>query len=356
MRPESILRRAALAALWAASVSGAFAEPRPLAKKEYRVYIVIDTMRDKFVELKDGFTASLDRLLAAEGAKASYSLFDTKADKATAAGIVKAIRDGSPDLVAVINNSAVFADANVTLKLPESKYKFVSENCMPEQSGVAKSWVRPGGNVTGVGVFMPFAPLIKLAQRIRPSYDKVVSWTWAATKPVNAYLEPELARACKETGVELIGIERMSSIEEETEFCLDAQKYGPDCIAIPLISAWVHRDGTPLVSLDKVFEWYRKNITSLSLISWDESSVSAGFAYAGTCIIWGDLGAQMAEKSLAVLRGANPGDLGWDYPRKYNVMVNLAAARQNGVEIPPQLLDAAYRVFTDFDGNYIGKK
>jgi ABC-type uncharacterized transport system substrate-binding protein len=91
-------------------------------------------------------------------------------------------------------------------------------------------------------------------------------------------------------------------------------------------------------------------------LTFDEAVIKEGFSPAGTCIIWYDLGAQMADKAMKVLAGANPGELGWDYPRKHNLIFNLAMAKQIGMKIPDELMVASYRVYTDFDGHFAGQK
>jgi putative ABC transport system substrate-binding protein len=75
----------------------------------------------------------------------------------------------------------------------------------------------------------------------------------------------------------------------------------------------------------------------------------------GACVIWGDIGAQAAEKGLKLIDGADPGSISWDYPRKYNIILNLAAAKRLGITLPQSLVNAAYRVYTDFDGHYVGQ-
>ena len=44
------------------------------------------------------------------------------------------------------------------------------------------------------------------------------------------------------------------------------------------------------------------------------------------------------------------------YPRKYNLLINLQAARSIGVTIPPNLLGAAYRVYSDDKGTFTGPR
>ena len=100
-------------------------------------------------------------------------------------------------------------------------------------------------------------------------------------------------------------------------------------------------------------EYSRENVF-IPLISYDEVTVGRG-ELAGTCVIWYDIGAQLAEKGILILGGTPPGDIPWDYPRKYNILLNLQNAKDLGIVIPQEIINAAYRVYTDYEGNFIGQ-
>ena len=127
-----------------------------------------------------------------------------------------------------------------------------------------------------------------------------------------------------------------------------------DLLLTGAVSAWVHKDGSFADMMKEETGFYRSEMR-IPEFTVEETSVEVN-SLAGTCIIWDDIGRQLGDKGLRVLKGENPGDIAWDYPRKYNIMVNLAEAKRLGIAIPKQVLDAAYRVFTDYDGNFIGKK
>lgn len=325
-----------------------------LDKKEYQVYIVLDTQFDKFLEVQEGFKASLDKQLAATGSKAVYTYLDTKLDPAQAATVVQAIKDGKPDLICMVNWPSAFADINVALKLPDPQYRIVSENCIPTQSGVAKTWKNPGGNITGVGVFVQYDSMIKAAKKVRPNLKEALFYTWDIMTALNAYFEPEITAACQREGIKLVEFKKVASSDETLEWLARMDREHPDAIVMAGIYPRVRSDGST-ADLAAEKDFFQQKIKHLLRLTYDETTIRVG-APVGTCVVWYDLGAQLADQGFKVLSGAKPGDLPWEYPRKFNLMFNLAMAKAINLQIPNELLSAAYRVYTDFDGHYAGQK
>jgi putative ABC transport system substrate-binding protein len=326
-----------------------------LDKQEYKVYIVSDSTRPWSADTQSGFKESLDKQLAAQGATAAYTVFETKADPAKAPEIVKAIQDGKPDLVLACNTPNGFADSQITAKLTDPAFKFVSLDPIPVEIGLVKSWAHPGGNVTGVGVFLQFTSAIKLAQKINPRLKKVAFVTWDAMNKVDDWFESEMKQAARDTGVQLVEFRRVANYEEEMAFYLDYVPKAADTFVMGGISPYVHKDGTPL---NPQVDWYsvvQKQLGSLLFVSYDDSTVANGLV-AATAVVWTDIGAQLADKAMKVLQGASPGDLPWEYPRKYNLIFNLQAAKDRGITIPQALISSAYRVYTDYKGDFAGQK
>lgn len=315
-----------------------------LDRKEYKVYVVVDILRPKFQEVVDGFREALDRELSASGARAAYTVFDTKTDPAAVQGILEAIRAGRPDLVCAVNSPAAFADRNISLKLSGPDFRIVSENCIPTQSGVAKEWQRPGGNITGVGVFVQMSSLLKMVKMIDPGYKKLVYFSWDRMTEINDWFVKELAE-----------VKYLSSAEDEFDFLLECDRRGREFFGIEGISSWVHRDGSYADMAVEESRFIKDKMMRFPIYGYDEAGVRSGMP-AGTCVVWHDLGAQLGEKGAKILQGARPGDLPWDYPRKYNIMLSLPAAKSLGIAFPQSLLGAAYRVYTDYEGGFLGSK
>jgi ABC-type uncharacterized transport system substrate-binding protein len=287
----------------------ALSEPASaLDKKEYRIYVVVDILRPKFQEVIDGFRETLDAGLSEAGAKAAYTVFDTKNDPATASGIIASIESGGPDLILAVNGPDSFADRNVSLKLSDPRFRFVSENCIPIQSGVAREWRRPGGNITGVGVFVQMNSMLKMAKMVDPRARKLIFFSWDRMTEINDWFVTELTEACEQEGIELAEVKYLASAEEEFEFLLACDEKSPEYFGIEGIAAWVHRDGSYADMSKLGADFIQNRMKLFPMYTYDETSVQLGIP-AGTCVVWRDLGAQLAEKGMNILQGMKPGDI-----------------------------------------------
>jgi putative ABC transport system substrate-binding protein len=63
----------------------------------------------------------------------------------------------------------------------------------------------------------------------------------------------------------------------------------------------------------------------------------------------------VAELGMKVIEGQNPGSIPWEYPRKFSIIINKMTADRLGIAIPSEILGAAFRIYTDYKGNYIGQ-
>jgi putative ABC transport system substrate-binding protein len=324
-----------------------------LEKKEYKIIIVSDTLSPWAVSIQDGFKETLDKQLAAGGAKAAYQVFDTKLDPKTIPDIQAAIDKTKPDLICTINYPTVFADNQITKNPANAGYRFVSENCIPVQSGLIKDTKVPGGNVTGVGVFLQFNSPIKLMKMINPQVKKLAYHSWDAMGVLNDWFEQEVRQSAKEEGIELVEFRRVASFEEEVAMLGEYDKKDNTYFLMGGISAFVHKDGSPVQPPEG--DDYIRSLKHLQYIAYDETAVQRMYI-GGTCVVWYDIGAQLSDKALKILNGTKPGSLPWEYPRKYNIILNRQAAKDKGIEFSSRLTSAAYRIYTDYEGNFTGKK
>jgi putative tryptophan/tyrosine transport system substrate-binding protein len=329
---------------------GAKAIPKGSA---FRILIVMDTIDDWSSGVRDGFIQRLDAILATSGSKASYEVLDTKLDPAEAASIKDRIEKEKPGLVCEINYPSGFADSQIALKLKGAEYRFVSENAVPVETGVVSSWAKPGGNVCGAGVFVQLNSTLKLIRKVDPSITRIFSYSWDAMKDINAWWEKELRRACAEEGFILEEFKAIRSHQEEMSFLKRFSSTSGDTAVMGCISAYVNDDGSPVNPVPTILKYIQESMKT-PFLTYEDSSVQQG-ALLGACVIWKDLGAQLADLGGRVLSGEDPGSIPWEYPRKHNIVINKMTADRLGIPIPQEVVNAAYRIYTDYQGGFMGK-
>lgn len=349
-----IYRLFLLAVTGVLALNGLGAQNTPIERREHSIFIILDTVDTWSTGIRDGIIASLDPVLRRAGASAVYTEFDTGLDPQKSVLIVEEIKKHRPDLIFVASYPDGFADTHITMKLRDPGYRFISENAIPVQTGLIRSWDNPGGNVTGVGVFVQLSSQIRIARTINPGLNKMVFYSWDIMTDLNAWLEEEIRSAARQEGIELVAFHRVKNLEEQFRLFREYDRKGSGYMAMIGISPFVHENGEPADANTLEPAFIRDNIRTTFFLSYDESIIKRAGSVAGASVIWSDIGAQMAEKGVQILRGSVPGDIPWSHPRKYNLLINLQSARSIGVVIPPNLLGAAYRVYSDDKGTFTG--
>jgi putative ABC transport system substrate-binding protein len=320
--------------------------------RTYRVFIVRDMDQEYSQAIESGFRERLDGILSEAGASAAYESFCDELDPAKADNIRARIEAEKPDIACMVNHPDAFADCSITQKLTGPDYRFVSENAIAVESGTISSLERPGGNVSGVGVFIRQNSSLKLLKRVAPGIKRIFSYSWIKMGRLNAWWKAELERACREEGFELQEFRQIRTIQEELAILEDFTGEHPGTALMGCVSAFENADGTPTDG-SETLPYYQDKIR-VPDIAYEDIAMKFG-ALMGACVIWKDLGAQLADKAGLILGGRNPGDIPWDYPRSYNIVINLKTAAWLGIDIPKDVLEASYRVYTDYDGAFMGK-
>jgi putative ABC transport system substrate-binding protein len=319
----------------------------------HTVYVVMDTVDDWSSQIRDGFIDRLDALLSEKSASAEYRFFDTRLDAATAAGIKAAIESGKPGLCCVINYPSAFADINITQKLRGAEYRFISENSIPIQSKTISSMEKPGGNVSGVGVFLQLNPNLRLIKKTMPEVKRIFSYSWDQMTLLNAWWKDEIERACREEGFILEEFRLIKSIQEEMAILEKFSDGKRDTAILSCVSAYVNDDGSP-ANANSLLVPYFQGRSRMRFMAYEDGVISMG-GLMGACVIWKDIGAQLADKAIRALAGENPGDLPWEYPRMYNIVINKKTADKIGLVLSQDILNASYRIYTDYSGTFMGK-
>ena len=236
------------------------------------------------------------------------------------------------DVIVTPGSNDTRAAKNATRSIP---IVFYSAGSDPVTLGLVESLSRPGGNVTG---FAQISSLLagKRLELLKETVPKLsrIAVLWDAQNSGSKEIWEESQARAKKLGLQLHSLRISRATELESSF-KDAMKAGSDALA-----------GTSGALLGSI----QKQTISLAVkhrlpaISARQSWVENGglLSYGPDDVEPYRRAALMVDK---ILKGAKPGELPVEQPTKFELVVNLKAAKQIGVTIPPNVLARADRVF-----------
>src|SRR5262245_18038950 len=204
----------------------------------------------------------------------------------------------------------------------------------PVGSGLVASLARPGGNITGLSTLSPelTGKQLELLKETIPKLSRVAV-LGTSTRPGTAQGLTETELAAGALGVRLQYLDVVSSKDIETAFG-EASKGRADAVLVL---------GSPILNSQ------RKQILDLAVkgrlpatYSRPEYVEEGGLMTYGVSI--SDLFRRSATYVDKILKGRKPADLPVEQPKKFEFIINLKAAKQIGLTIPPNVLARADRV------------
>jgi putative ABC transport system substrate-binding protein len=204
----------------------------------------------------------------------------------------------------------------------------------PVGSGFVTSLARPGGNITGLSTLRSelSGKRLELLKEIVPKLSRVALFG-TSTQPGNPQALKETELAAGAFGVKLQYLDVLAPKDIETAFRAagNGQAEAVFVLTGPVINA------------------QRKQIADLAAKS-RLPAMYPGREYveAGGLMSYGvnrnDLDRRAATFVDKILKGTKPADLPVEQPMKFDFVINLKAAKQIGLTIPPNVLARADRV------------
>jgi ABC-type uncharacterized transport system substrate-binding protein len=205
----------------------------------------------------------------------------------------------------------------------------------PVAAGIVTSLARPGDNVTGLSILAPelSGKRLELLKEIIPKLSQVA----VILNPTNLIHRHELQET--QDAAKVLGLQIDPVVEVR-----DSNSLEEGFVAISRARA---RALLPLT--DPIFGSMRDHIVSLAQSNrLPAMYFDAGFADAGGLMSYApsflDLNRRAATYVDKILKGAKPADLPVEQPTKFEFIINLKAAKQIGLTIPPNVLARADRV------------
>jgi putative ABC transport system substrate-binding protein len=205
----------------------------------------------------------------------------------------------------------------------------------PVGNGFVASLARPGGNITGLSSLAPglTGKQLELLKEIVPKLSRVAVFE-TSTRPGNAQTLREVELAAGAFGVKLQYLDVLSPKDIETAFQAAVTE---------------RADGALWFVTGSVGNPHRKKIADLAVSSrlpviynLLDHVEAGGLMFYGVNTV--DLDRRAAVYVHKILKGAKPTDLPVEQATKFDFVVNLKAAKQIGLTIPPNVLARADRV------------
>jgi putative ABC transport system substrate-binding protein len=199
----------------------------------------------------------------------------------------------------------------------------------PVASGLVASLARPGGNATGLTNFSPVlgGKRLELLKETVPKVTRVAH-LWNPDSPGS-----EMQAAAQALGLQIQSLEVRSANDFDSAF--EAVLRGPAHAFVTSPNPFID------THLKRIVDFATKS--RLPAIYPNRIHVDAG----GLMSYAPDLDANFRRAATYVdkiLKGAKPADLPVEQPTKFELAINLKAAKQIGLTIPPNVLARADRV------------
>jgi putative ABC transport system substrate-binding protein len=204
----------------------------------------------------------------------------------------------------------------------------------PVGSGFVASLARPGGNITGLSTLSPeiSGKQLELLREIVPKLSRVGVFG-DVTRPGIPQTLREINVAADGFGVRVQYLEVRGPEDIETAFRAATKERADAVLVLPsgvLISQ--RRQVTNLVIKSRLPAIYGNS----------EFVEEGGLGFYGPS--YTDLFRRAATYVDKILKGAKPADLPVEQPKKFELIINLKAAKQIGLTIPPNVLARADKV------------
>jgi putative ABC transport system substrate-binding protein len=303
--------------------------------KQHRIAIVIPagpvaSIDDPGRLLYRAFWEELRRLGDVEGKNLTVERYSGEGRPEGYADLAREVVSRNPDVIVAGTNPIALAARAASGTIP-----IVWIGGDPIRDGLATSLAHPGGNITGVSVYVGVEIWGKRLQILKEAVPSASRVAFLEIRTDSAANEGQLQEAGQRLGISLIDMPLQESTPSEYRrvFSEIAQER-PDAM---------------IVSSDGALVPYRQLIVELA----EKSRLPAMYPWGYHTEVGGlmayesdlrELGRRMADDVHKIFNGAKPGDIPIYQPTKFELVINLKAAKALGLTIPPALLASADEV------------
>jgi putative ABC transport system substrate-binding protein len=272
----------------------------------------------------DHFRKALHDLGYVEG---QNIVIEYRAAQGEPARLVQAARElaGIPvDVIVEFGSTAARAAQMATTTIPIVMISIGD----PVRAGFIASLARPGGNMTGNTILGPdLSPKrLQLLKEVIPSVSRA-AFLWNPDNASNVVIRDELQAAMPKLGMSLISVAVRSTSEFDTAFAAMLREH-PDALLMT-------NDPFHQLHIQKIIAFLAENRIP-GMFQTRENVLAGGFMSYGASLP--ELFRRGASYVHKILQGTRPADLPVEQPTKFELIINLKAAKTIGVTVPESIL------------------
>src|SRR5439155_4840290 len=204
----------------------------------------------------------------------------------------------------------------------------------PFQAGLISSLSHPGSNVTGVARLSPdfIGRRVELIKEVVPKTSHMAALS-NPDNPAHAANLRQIDIVARALAIELEPVTARNPNEFESAFAAAIKERADALLLMP----------------DALFHTYPSKIVELAAknrlpATYDRSDFVEAGGLMSFAIDIADLSRRAANYVDKILKGSNPANLPVDEPVRYDLVINLKAAHDLGLTIPPNVLARADRI------------
>lgn len=292
--------------------------------KDIKIAVNLYVYHPNIVAIYEGFKEVVDKWALGKNTTVQYDLQNAMGDISIATQIARKQVAEKPNLILVVGTPSVQATRRATADIPI----IFGAMTDPVSAGIVKSMEAPRGNCTGTSDIGPYDQQLELIRNLFPNAKAigVIRNPGEANSVASMKIIDNLLVKWKFLKVE-------APVANTSEVLPAAQSLVGRCDIF-----YIPADNTVLSALAAVVNVARAN--KIPLFVGDEGSVKMG-AVATIGIDYLQLGRATGEIAIKVLEGTSPGSIPVAFGTATRLIINLEAARQQGVNFPQSLLEKA---------------
>ncbi len=232
----------------------------------------------------------------------------------------------TPDLIIAIGPQAAAAMKSATATIPIVLVAVFD----PVGVGLVQSLSRPGGNITGLATYVPgdwVAKQVEILRELVPGASKIALLVNPGNPMHRLSLAEEVPRTAREQGVALPVVEATTAEELDTAFASAAAQHA-DAIIVYGDIYTTNRHPQRVIALAAEHH--------LPAVYQFRQLFNGGLVVNGPDIF--DIIRRAGGYVDKILKGTKPSDLPVEQPTKFELVINMKAAKALGLTVPTSLL------------------